>query len=125
MRNQPIYPAFCLHRLCRDWSTIEGLSPTSFSPLLKRRGQRVTELNSTASSPYTLLRRLRISTGMEPSAVSSSFTILCLVFTSITSAIALLVCWEHVTDCSTDGLMEPVSVAIRWVRRETLSSTIF
>jgi hypothetical protein len=72
MRNQPINPAFCLHRLCRGWPTAKGLSPTSFSLLLKRRSQRVTELISTASSPCTLLRRLWISIGPDPSAVSHS-----------------------------------------------------
>ena len=58
IRNQTINLAFCHHRHCRGSSTAEGLLPTLFSPLLKRRSQSLTELISTASSPYTLLRRL-------------------------------------------------------------------
>lgn len=104
MRNQPINLAFCHRRHCRGWTTTEGLLPTPFSPLLKRRSQRLTELISTASSTYTLLRCLWICIGLEPSAVSSSINILCLVFTSTTSAIVLLLYWKQFTYCSTDDL---------------------
>jgi hypothetical protein len=44
---------------------------------------------------------------------------------STTSAIAMLLCWMHVTDCSADCMMELNSVAIRWVRRENLPSALF
>ena len=60
---------------------LHGLYPEFFSPLLNRRTQSPTELTSVASSPYTFLRRLWISIGIELSAVRNSTNSLYLVRT--------------------------------------------
>ena len=72
-------------KLCAE--ELQGLSPMSFSLLLKWLIQHLTELTSMASSPYTLLRCLWICIQLEPCAISNSITTLCLVHTSTTSAI--------------------------------------
>jgi hypothetical protein len=121
--NQHINTVFGLrHHGCGLSATV-GLSPMSFSRLLKLQTQHLTELTSVALSPYTLFRCKWI--GMEPSAIRSSITTLSIVHMSTTSAILQCYCVEHMgLTASLMILMELDSVAIQWVRQETTQQHI-
>jgi hypothetical protein len=105
---------------------LRGLSPMSFSPHLKRQTQHLTELISMVSSPYTLLRRLRVCIGLEPSTVRNSDTSPCRVRASTVSAI-LHCCGIESTSLTGPPmiLVELDSVADWWVRKETLLGAAF
>jgi hypothetical protein len=89
------------------------------------------ELTSMVSSPHTLLRRLWISIGLEPLVVRNAVTTtdrttLCIVRTPTTSAILHCCCVSRTW--LTGVLMIVVeldSVAIRWVKQETLPGATF
>ena len=124
IQNQHINLVFGLRHHCCGLSATAGLSPMSFSMLLKWKTQHLTELTSMALSPHTLLRCQGI--GMEPSAVRNSITTLCLVHMSTTSVILHCYCVEHMG--ITEALMilvELDSVTMHWLRQETLPSTTF
>jgi hypothetical protein len=74
----------------------------------------------------TLLIRLWISIGLRPSAVWNSIKTLCLVCTSTSSAILHFYCVESTWLTGAPMILFEVdSVAIRWVRKETLTGTTF
>ena len=119
--NQHINTVFGLCRHCCGWSATVGLSPMSFSRLLKQQTQYLTELTSMALSPHTLLRCKW--TGMELSAVRNSITTLCLVHIS---TVLHCCCVEHMgLTAALMILVELDSVTIQWVRQETLPSITF
>jgi hypothetical protein len=103
---------------------LQGLSPVFFSPLLKRWTQLLTGLTSVACSPY-MSPCLWISTGLEPSAVRNSVTTLC-----------QCICTQHLqffiaTVLNAGYWLAPMilvqldSVAICWVRQDTLLDATF
>jgi hypothetical protein len=81
---------------------LRGLSAIFFSPILKLQTQCLTQLLSMASSSYTLLRRLWLSIGPEPSAVRNSITTLPATYVHNIRHISLPLCWTHLTDWRTD-----------------------
>jgi hypothetical protein len=111
-------------KLCAE--ELRGLSPMSFSLLLKQLIQHLTELTPMASSPQTLLRCLWICNQLEPCAISNSITTLCLVHTTTTSAILhrYSVKSKQVPGASMI-LVELDSVDIWWTRQQTLPSAKF
>ena len=95
-----------------------GLSPASSSALLKRQTHRLTELSSTASSPYTLRRHL-LAWALRSKKFSHQS--LRIVRTSKTSAILHCYCVERTWLTRAPMiLVELDNVAIRWSKKENL-----
>jgi len=102
------------------------LSAISFPPFLKWRTQPLIELIYMTSSSYQLLKRLWTPIGPLPSAVEYSVTPFCMVRTSTTSDVFRCHCVQGRWLAGAPMIpMELDSVAIRWVRQETLTGAIF
>ena len=89
-------------RRCRDCSTAEGPVTNVLFTAVKTTDP-ASELTPITFSPHKLLGCLRMSTELEPSSIRNSVTTLPSTYVHNIRHFALLLCWTHVTNWSTDN----------------------